>query len=194
VILTTHRADVSLKVSGALGEANLTESVYVPILDNLADHKVKTLGQIEQAVKDKGIVFAQVTQAILLLAGAGHIGLAQDETVITKAKKQTDKLNAYLCQKARGSNELSYLASPVTGGGVVINRFQQMFLICISQGKRQPSEWAQAVWQVLAAQSQKLVKEGKPLDTAEENIAELTSQAQSFADKLLPILKALQVA
>jgi SAM-dependent methyltransferase len=194
VILTIHRAEVGLKVAGALGEANLTESVYTPILDLLADHQPKSLAQIEQALKGKGVTFAQVTQAAMVLIGAGHLSLVQDENVITKAKKQTDKLNAYLCQKARGSNELSYLASPVTAGGVAVNRFQQLFLISIAQGKKQPAEWAQAAWQVLAAQSQKLVKEGKTLESPEENIAELTAQAQTFADKQLPILKALQIA
>ena len=194
VILTIHRADVSLKVAGALGEANLTDSVYTPILDFLADHQPKSLAQIEQAVKGKGVSFAQVTQAAMVLIGAGHLGLVQDENVITQAKRQTDKLNAYLCQKARGSNELTYLASPVTAGGVAVNRFQQLFLINLAQGKKQPAEWAQAAWQVLAAQSQKLVKEGKTLESPEENIAELTAQAQTFADKQLPILRALQIA
>ncbi|MDO9535205.1 MAG: methyltransferase, partial [Bacillota bacterium] len=41
---------------------------------------------------------------------------------------------------------------------------------------------------------QKLVKEGKTLETPVENIAELTEQAQTFAEKLLPILRALQIA
>ncbi len=193
VILTINRAEVSLKVAGALGEANLTESVYTPLLDLLADHQPKSLAQIEQALKGKGVTFAQVTQASMVLIGAGHLGLVQDESVITQAKRQTDKLNAYLCQKARGSKELTYLASPVTAGGVALNRFQQLFLTNIAQGKKQPAEWAQAAWQVLAAQSQKLVKEGKTLESPEENIAELTAQAQTFADKQLPILKALQI-
>lgn len=51
VILTVHRPDVSLKVTGSLGEANMSENVYAPILDLLADHKPKTIGQIEQALK-----------------------------------------------------------------------------------------------------------------------------------------------
>lgn len=194
VILTSHRADVSLKVTGALGEADMSEAVYAPILDLLADHKARTLGQIEQGVKDKGIVFAQVIQAVMVLTGPGHLALVQDDHVITKAKKQTDKLNAHLCQKARGSNDIGYLASPVTGGGFAVNRFQQLFLACIGQGKKQPTDWAQYVWQIIAAQGQKLVKEGKSFDTTEENLAELTAQAQSFAEKQLPILKALQIA
>jgi SAM-dependent methyltransferase len=194
VILTTPRSDVSLKVAGALGEANMTESIYAPILDLLADHKTRTLGQIEQVVKDKGVAFAQLTQAVMLLTGAGHLGLVQDESAITKARKQTDKLNAYLCHKARGSNELNYLASPVTGGGYTVNRFQQLFLVSLGQGKKQPADWAQYAWQVLAAQGQKLLKEGKTLETAEENLAELIMQANTFAEKQLPLLRALQIA
>lgn len=194
VILTTPRMDVSLKVAGALGEANLAEAVYAPILDLLADHEVKTLGQIEQAVKENGVSFAQIVQAMLLMAGVGHLGLVQDDKAIAKAKKHTDKLNTYLCLKARGSYELNYLASPVTGGGYAVNRFQQLFLVSLAQGKKQSVDWAQYAWQVLAAQGQKLLKEGKTLETAEENLAELTAQAQAFADKTLPILKALQIA
>jgi len=161
VILVTHRQDVSLKATGALGEATMSEAVYNPVLDLLADHKPRTLGQIEQAAK---------------------------------AKKHTDKLNAHLISKARGSSDISYLASPVTGGGVTAGRFQQLFLLGMSQGKKQPADLAVQVWQILSAQGQKIIKEGKVLETAEENLAELTGQAATFAEKQLPILKALQIA
>lgn len=194
VLLTTCRADMSLKVTGALGEADMSEAVYAPILDLLADHKARALGQIEQAVKDKGIAFAQIIQAAMVLTGAGHLALVQDDSVVAKARKQTDKLNAHLCQKARGSNDIGYLASSVTGGGIAVNRFQQLFLLALGQGRKQPAEWAHFVWQTIAAQGQKLVKEGKTLETAEENLAELTAQATTFAEKRLPILKVLQIA
>ncbi len=39
-----------------------------------------------------------------------------------------------------------------------------------------------------------IVKDGKTLESADENIAELTAQAQACDDKLLPILKVLQIA
>ncbi|MDO8250603.1 MAG: class I SAM-dependent methyltransferase [Rhodoferax sp.] len=194
VILVNPRSDVALKVTGSIGEATLQEAIYSPILDALADHKPKTLAQLEQAVKDKGVAFAQLTQAVMILAGAGHLTAVQDEALIAKARKQTDKLNAHLIDKARGSADISYLASPVTGGGVQVGRFAQLFLLALSQGRKQPAEWAQLVWQILAAQGQKIVKEGKTLEAAEENLAELTAQAQTFVDKQLPILKALGVA
>lgn len=140
------------------------------------------------------MAFSQINQAMIVLTSAGHLGLVQDEIAIKNAKKNTEKLNRHLCQKSRSTSELNYLASPVTGGGIGVNRFQQLFLLCHTQGKKQPVEWAKEVWQLLSAQGQKLVKEGKALETPEENLVELTAQAQTFSDKLLPILKALQIA
>ena len=75
-----------------------------------------------------------------------------------------------------------------------VGRFQQLFLLARSQGRKYPADWAQFVYQALASQGQKIVKEGKTLESDDENIAELTGQAQSFSDKQLPILKALGIA
>lgn len=193
VILMQSRADVSLKVTGALGEATMQEAVYGPILDVLADHQPRTLGQIEQAVKDKGVAFAQVQQAVLVLTGAGSLLAAQDDALIARAKKQCERLNAYLIDKSRGSNDLSYLASPVIAGGLTVTRFHQLFLLSRTQGRKQPAEWAQYAWSVLAMQGQKILKESKTLETAEENLAELNALATVFSEKHLPILKALQI-
>jgi len=183
-----------LKVAGVLGEAEMTPAIYNPILDYLADHKPRTLGQIEQAVKEKGIVAGQVLQAMLILIGAGHVLATQDEAASAKAKPHTDKLNAHLVRTARSRNEILFLSSPVTGGGYNVSRFQQIFLLALQHGKTQPAEWVQFAWQILASQGQKLVKEGTALESVADNIAELTAQADTFAERQLPILKALQIA
>jgi hypothetical protein len=184
---------VSLKVTGDLGEAVLTETIYAPILDLMADHKIRTLAEIEQAVKDAGITFAQLIQAVLVLCGNGTFSAAQDDTAITKAKKHTDKLNTHLMLKTRSSNDITYLASPVTGGGVMLGRFQQLFVLALQQGKKMPEDWAAFVDQILVSQGQKIVIEGKPLETTAQQLAELTRQATEFANKVLPIMKALQI-
>lgn len=194
VILVQPRADVSLKVTGSLGEATLQDAVYGPILDQLADHKPKSLAQLEQVLQPIGLNFVQLIQAVMVLSGAGVLLAAQDEATASKAKKRTERLNTHLMTKARSSSELNYLASPVTGGGIAVARFHQLFLLAKQQGHKQPQEWASFVWNLLAMQGQRLLKEGKTLETAEANLAELTEQATEFADKRLPILKALQIA
>ena len=194
VILVTPRVDVSLKVAGYLGQASMSEEIYAPILDALADHKPKTILQLEHAIKENAVTTAQLLQAILILAGSGHVYAVQDDAVVPKAKKRTDKLNLHLILKARSGGDITFLASPVTGGGITVPRFPQLFLLAISQGKKQPADWALTAWQIVATLGQKLLKDGVVLGTPEENLAELTAQAETFAQKQLPILKALQIA
>lgn len=194
VILVVPRVDVSLKVKGSLGDADMNEGIYKPILDFLADHNPKTLNQIQNAVKDKGISFVQVVEVIMVLTGGGHIAQIQDAKSIAKAAVNTRKLNKHLLNKARTSNEITYLASPVTGGGIVVERMPQLFLLAMGLGKKEPAEWAQFALQTVEAQGQKLLKEGKTIETKEDSIALLMTEANNFVQKKLPILKALQIA
>jgi hypothetical protein len=193
LILTTPRADVALKVTGALGEASLNEGIYTPILDLMADHKPRTLGELEVGLKGGSITFAQLIQAVMALCGAGHLAPVSADSNMAAARKCSTALNRYLLDKARGSNDINYLASPVTGGGVAVGRFQQLFALALTQGKKQPQEWAQAAWDTLAAQGQRLIKDGTTLEKPEDNIAELTVQANVFAEKQLPILCEMEV-
>ena len=193
VLLITPRADVSLTINAAIGEVKLSETVYGPLLDYLADHKVRTLGQIESHGTKHQINFGQVIQAVMILIGANHLSPVQEDHVIGKAKKHADMINHTIMTKARSGGDISYLASPVTGGGVVASRFNQLFLLAIHNGRKQPSDWAKFVWDLLLIQGQKLVRDNKAIESDAENIAELTKQAEAFAEKQLPIFKSLQV-
>ncbi len=193
VILTTTRSEVALTFTGSLGEVSMSEQIYTPILDLLAGHKAKTLGQLEQALAEQGIAFAQLIEAVTVLTGAGHLAAVQSDELTAKVKKSTAKLNAHLLLKARSRDDINYLASPVTGGGIAVGRFPQLFLLALSQGRKKPEEWAELAWQVINSQGQKLVKDNVPLATAEENLAELNRRAELFATQQLPVLKALQI-
>ena len=193
LVLISPREDISLKIAGSLGEANMSEAIYAPILDLMSDHKTRSIQEIASKVQSKSINFAQVVQAAMVLVGSGHMASVHSEAQIAKAKQTSAKLNKALIDRARFSAEISFLASPVTGGGIAVNRFQQLFLLAMRNGKKQPQDWASEVWAVLSAQNQRLIKEGKTLESAEDNVQELVSQANDFARKRLPILKALEV-
>jgi hypothetical protein len=136
--------------------------------------------------------FTNLIQAALVLTGAGHLHPAQVPS--RKAQARSPALNRRLCERARGSDTFTFLASPVTGGGVPVNRQQQLFLLAAHNGKRTPSEQAKFVWDTLEAQGHRVIKEGKMLETPDENLAELSREAEAFAEKRAPILKALGVA
>ena len=192
VVLLSQREDVPLTASGALGEAFLQEQIYAPILDALADLRVRTIGEIEARVATSQITIFQLVQSVMVLIGEGYLAAAQDDAAISRARPRTDKLNAFLCKKALTSNDLMQLASPVTGGGVTVGRCQQLFLQALARGKGSP-QGAEFAWQVLSTQGYKLAKNGVPLETEAENRAELIAEARTFAEKQLPVLKALGV-
>ena len=192
VILTTPRADVPIKLAAPIGEAKLQEEIYKPLLDLMADHMPRSLGEMEVALKDQKIQFNQIVQAVMLLSGMGHLYAVQEIT--PENSKRADSLNLHLMQKARGSKDVIFLASPLTGGGHEVRRFQQMFLLAFKNGKKNVDEWAQFAWTVLSAQNQKMLKAGQVLESEDDNLVELNTLAQVFADKQLPILKALHIA
>lgn len=194
VMLITHRPDVSLKLNGSLGEATMSEAVYNPVLDLLADHQPRSLQDIEASVKQSAISFAQLLQVVQALLGAGHLMPVQEEAVTNSAKQQSERINSYLMSRARGSGDTAFLASPVTGGGVQVGRIPQLFLLARSKNHQQPAEWAEFAWNILSMQGQKLVKDGKTIESKEDNMAELVSQAKAFSDKQLPALQALRIA
>ena len=191
VMLTSHRPDIGLTVTGALGEGTLQPDIYGPVLDLLSDHRPRSIGQIDKSLKALGT--DRLVQALMVLVGAGHLCAVKDEAVAAQTKAQTDKLNSHLMGLARSGAEIAFLASPVSGGGVAVGRFEQLILLARGQGKKSPQECAQFVWQIVAGQGQRLIKDGKTLQSDEENLAELLAQAQRLKDKRLPILVSLQV-
>ncbi len=193
VVLVCPRKDVVLTVNGAIGEATMHAAVYEPILKVLEDNQVKTIAEIAKIVKQKEIQFAQVVQAVMILIGANFVNSAQSAEEAKKVKAQCDKINHAIMRKARTSADLSYLASPVIGGGIAVSRFHQLFILAIQSGLSTCEDWADYVWQILNLQGQRLLKEGKPLETREENIKQLVHLAKEFEAKNLPIFRALQI-
>lgn len=195
-ILIKPRADISLKMKTSLGEASLQEEVYVPILDAMDDFTPRNLKQLEKDINSKnvGISAQQLVQAILILSGLDLIAQVQDPEISKNQKSKTQKINLYLMKKARFNNEINYLCSPVTGGGIPVPRFNQLFLLAHINGKNEVQEQVQYVWNILLSQGQRLNKDGKALENEVDNINELKKMANAFKQKQLPILKALMIA
>lgn len=194
ILLVTPRKAVTLKVAGPMGTITLRDDVCNPILDTLADHAPKTLGELETELAPRGVSLRQIEETVLLLASGGHVACAQEAGTVTQAKPHADALNARFMRRAHSGDQVRFLASPVTGGGVLVNQIEQLFIETLRGGVTQPADWAEAVWQILSAQGRTLVKDGKPLAGADENLSQLRQIAEGFAAERLPLLQTLQVA
>lgn len=194
VVLQTVRDQVPMTLNGLLGEAEMSEEIYTPILELLADHQPRTIMQIEQEVCSKHIHFSHIVEAIKILTGMGHLLPAQNEAVRTIVKNNTNQLNARLIDQARSGGECDFLASPVTGGGIAVDRIEQLYLMAIAQGLQHPHEWAAYAWNILKQDGKKLIKKGVALENPEDNQIELKAMAIRFEEQRRPILQAMQVA
>lgn len=192
IVLVSYRPEISLVIKTQLGEATLNASVYTPILDILSDNKPRTLGQIEKLLDGTGITFNQIMQSVLILAGVGHLATANEDRVVSKVRPATDRLNGYLINKSRGSDSVDFLVSPVVGGGVHVNSTQRLLIMAVLQGRKKPEEWAQFAWEVLQKQNQKIIKDGKTLNSPDENIEELNNRVAAFGLRI-PMFKALMI-
>ncbi len=176
IVLATPRGDVPERVTGPLGELRLAGPVHCAVLAALDDHRPRTIGELEPAT----VRFPpdELANAVFELAATGHVAIAQDEATIRHCAPRTGRLNARLLAHAATSDDIAVLASPVTGGGVGVERIEQLFLGAMAAGCVTPEEWAAQARQHATSWDE----------------AELVTRARAFSRSRLQVLRALGVA
>ena len=196
VVLTVDPDEIPFEIDAGLGKVKLREDIFGPVIEALAagGGGPKRIGDLARKRSISALPAGGLVEAITVLIGAGRAHPAQTPEEAEIAQPRCDRLNAHLIDRARMGGDVTWLASPVTGGGVEVSRFQQMFLAARAKGLEKPAEWANDAWNVLSTQGQPLMKDGQPLKTDDESLAELTKQATEFAESRLPVLQRLRVA
>jgi len=194
-VLTIAAPDVPMQIKTMRGPVNLPERICQAVIAALSErgYVPKTVGELLAHPACQAFPPGHLIQTLVVLTGAGHVLPVQRDEAIAMARPRCEALNDYLCQRARHTGDAAYLASPVTGMGISVQRVGQLFLLARQQGRAEAPDWARFVWEIVEAQGQRLIKDGKTLDSAQDNLAELTAQAQTFALKRLPILKAIGI-
>jgi hypothetical protein len=192
-VLVVPRSQVVLKMKANVGEVELQPALYSPVLDALADHQVHGVADLEQALAPQGLGLPQILQAVRMLYAKGDLVFAQDEAVQAQVAERCRLLNAHLMKRSCNAEEGLFLASPVTGTGLPMPRFHQLFVLAGNAGREQPAELAAFVLEILQTNREKIVKDGRPIASAEESLAELVRQAEEFVRTRRPVLQTLQV-
>ena len=192
VALIKNIADIEYKVKGPRGDAILKEDQYRPLIMALSDYKPRTLGELAEKVKDV-TNFGNVVEAAIVLTGMGVISFAQGTSKLKERLPFCRKINREIVARSWDAADISYLASPIIGGGLSVSRFEQLFLLALDQKVTQTEELADLVWKNLSKRGQKIVKDGKTLESPEENLEELQRLAKNFLENRLEVLKAMNV-
>ncbi len=191
VLLSTN--PFSTKINVGIGEITLAQELCDKIYSHLVKHNYRPKTFREFIKQNPEVSRTNLEQLLIILTHNGAISPCQTEDVVEIVKPRCDALNKYFCRRAENSGEIIFLASPVLGGGVTATRFDQLFISAVANGNKSVDALAEEIWEILRTQGQSLVKQGKMLETSEENIDECKNMAREFLDKRLPIFKALQI-
>lgn len=190
VLLVLQRNEVPMSIS-AYRQTDLLPEVFDPILDILADNKIHSVADILTELNGK-LSDNEVFNALALLYGKQDILLAQPNEYIEQARPRCAKLNRYLLERARISNEICVLASPVTGEGMLLGLLDQLFALA-HQEDIPRTKWEDFVWDILVSKNQRIVKNEKPLEEEAENREELKHLQGIFLKYKLPVLQELGI-
>lgn len=193
VVLVSEPDSIVLKAGGSLVEQDLPEAIYRPLIELLADRRIHSLGELDAELRGKGILFAPMLEAVMVLAGKGDVASAQADEVIARALPTTTRLNRHLIESSMGASRVRNLTSPVTGGGLPVQPFHLQMLLARLKGHARPEQWAEFLLQNLIANGAGIIKREGGVMSEQESLAALTDEAHSFAANQLPGLQALKV-
>ncbi len=191
VVLAVPRERVQLTVRSAAREATLHEAVHLPLLDCLQDQQILTLGELETRLRAHAVTPSQLREAVMVLAGSGYLAPAHDDTTIEQLRPRVQAFNRHLLESARSEAQIQYLASPVTGGGLAVDRISQLMLLARQEGVPR-EQWPAYAWHCLDTHGQRLLKDGQAVESRADNIAELGLLADAMQTELLPVLQRLK--
>jgi SAM-dependent methyltransferase len=194
VVLVTPAGEVPFRLDAGIGQARLPERIFAPVLERLADRQIHSLEGLESSLQPLGIEVGQLLEVVLVLHALGHLAVAQNPADMAEIRSRCRRLNDHLLQLSVDGSDIGHLASPITGGGIAVTRFQQWFLQARQQGQTGPEAWAAFAWQLARNQHMKIRKDDHVLETPDAIRAELLRLAQRFETRELPVLTTLEVA
>ncbi|WP_256368924.1 class I SAM-dependent methyltransferase [Agrobacterium sp. a22-2] len=192
-VLSRSLIDIPKKIACGRGEVELPTEKYDRIIEAMSDHgyRPKTAKEIYEHKSMRSLNQQDVISMLTVLTGAGFASPAQVPSA--RVMEQCRALNAYILQRARISSNLRYMVSPVTGGGITLPHMAQLFVIACSEGETNPEVMADRVWQFLEASGERVVRDGKRIESRSENLKEVLAAANRFLSYERPLLEALEV-
>ncbi|MDO4250507.1 MAG: methyltransferase regulatory domain-containing protein [Moraxella sp.] len=164
--------------------------LFAPVLDILADKKSHTIASLCQALTNQ-LTQAQLFSVIAVLYGKGDIVVCR--THLTDQEKHlSQRFNHAILNDTRPDQEISHLASPVTGGGIHFGYVERLFLWAHLHNHA-PDTWVEVVWQLLKQHRQLLIKDNTTLTDEQDNLTELKRLQQDFVAHRFELAKRLMI-
>jgi SAM-dependent methyltransferase len=195
LVLLRSAADVSLKFTTPLGETALSESIYKPVLD-LLDRRGcdgATVAELQETAGLRGKPAATALEVATILAGTDVATPIFDPRTALVDDHPARAFNRRLFEFVNAGHRLHYVASPITHSAHALDRISALLLQGYEDGAREVGGLAERAWKALQRMGHRMMKDGKPIESPEENLAQLRAAANEFLDRTVPNLKRIGV-
>ena len=189
VLSTPTATGTETTIKSAAGEVKLKEEMYRPILEAL--EQPRTMRELMAMPAGKLQPHGRLREMLTLMVGAGYVQPCPEAPGDSARAVGTASFNLAVAERAARTGELQYFASPVTAGGHPVDRMSQLFQLGVWNGQTDLPGYA---WGRLQALGQSLSREGKRLETPEENMAAVKQAFDKYQAEVLPVLKRLGAA
>ncbi|MBX4898708.1 class I SAM-dependent methyltransferase [Rhizobium bangladeshense] len=193
-VLSSPIDTVFANIRGRRGNIELDAALYGPMLELFAEGPTSVKGILTTG-RGQGTTWEKLTETIAILVGAGHLQpcLFEDgEDGLDAREKSCARFNKVVCEAAFDSEDMQFLASPVSGGGLMLNRFEQLFLLARGESQSE-EEWPRVAWDILKPQGFRLTRGGTLLVSDEDNLRELKMHRDRFLTQRLPVCDRLGI-
>ena len=194
VLLQKDIENIGLEFMTYMGTASLHETICNPILAILSDYSPHSLYDIHKVVKDQGITLHQVLRVIAILIAKEDLALANSDEVIEQVRHNCERLNTYLLARGTIADDVNYMVSPLTGGGILVPNVEQLYLVGRRRKLPDPVSWMKFAWDVNYSRIGGILS-GEPGSTMPDDDFgdELAAHVHQWAGEKLPILLALKI-
>lgn len=192
-VLTTHKSEIPQEVNLPFGNIRLDEQIPAEIIAVMAenDYIPMTIAELMAHPKLAHARAEDFIETMILLVGAGHVSTAQVPTDEIIAR--CGNFNGHVRKRALFARDVECLASPITGGAVNVPHICILFLNATGQGHSTVQELSLYVWEFLQSIGEKMRKDGKKMESREENLSAIEPLAERFLTSMRPMLRVLRV-
>ena len=184
--LTQARASCGYTAKVQEREVTLLEHVHGPLLDELAK-RPSALAELIEVPLLAQLGREAVVNALLTLLAVNYAApyvLPEPES-----KRGAMRLNHAIARRALSHRPLPCLAAPALGSGVLVTDTSQLFV----RAAYERASLEQFALEQMRRAGQKLLRNGKPIDSAEETSVRLQELAAEFTEVEAPLLRQLGV-
>ncbi len=137
--LTNSESDFDMTIQTAVGKLQLRADVHGPLIEVLRKGPITLRDAIER-LPQPPTNWESITDVIKVLVGRGDLQPALPPAGDAARAASVRAFNNAVLSRAMDSAEFNYLASPVTGGGVAVDRITQLYLVAQSRGIADPAK------------------------------------------------------